>query len=93
MEAYFDRFVIRVTRKQAESAYHRGDCEDDVKALVRGSKALRGQLVKISDDDLIDELANQGISRDEMGDREWMENMVVWVACGNIIDELREREG
>ena len=35
MKAHFERFTIDLTKDQAASASHPGDCDADVKALLR----------------------------------------------------------
>ena len=35
MNASFNRFTIKMTRRQAESASHQGQCTDDVASLLR----------------------------------------------------------
>ena len=88
MFATFTRFEIEMTRKQALSASHMGRCDEDVQALVSHPKIKR-QLKKISDEKLRDELREYGAwDHEELQDREENELRIIWIAAGNIADEL-----
>jgi len=91
MEAYFDRFSITMTKRQAESVSHMGQCDADVNILLT-IPAIKRQLKKISDSDLIAELKETGAwSTKELQDRQANEQRIIWIAGGNIIDELYSR--
>lgn len=92
MIAYFNRFDIKMTKDEARSASHQGKCDDDVKQLLV-SKKIKNQLSKISDDDLISELKEYGAWDDEeLKNRSDNEERIVWIAAGNIIDDLNNRK-
>jgi hypothetical protein len=91
MFAYFDRFTIEMTKIQALDASHRGDCSDDVK-LLRMRPKIKRQLAKITDDDLSAELKEYGAwDADELRDRENNELRILWIAAGNIRDDIDQR--
>jgi len=90
MIAYFDRFSIVLTKDQASSASHPGECDADVAALLKLPNIKR-QLKKISDTDLTEELREYGAwSDEELKSRVDNESRIIWIAAGNIIEELRE---
>ncbi len=86
MFASFNRFEIKMTKKQAISASHPGPCDLDVKALLR-IPAIKRQLAKISDADLIAELYDYGAWNDEeLAVRADNEERIVWIAAGDIAE-------
>ena len=88
MYALFNRFEIELTKKQAESVSHSGDCEQDVNILLQDKKVIR-QLKNIPDDKLREELKEYGAWNDEeLQDRKANEQRIIWIAGCNIIEEL-----
>jgi hypothetical protein len=80
-----------MTLDQARSASHPGQCDADVEALT-AHPAIRRQLARISDADLIAELREVGAwSADELQDRTDNERRIVWIAAGNITEDHKER--
>lgn len=89
MFASFNRFEIKMTRAQAESATHPGPCDSDVAHLVN-LPAIRRQLDKIAPDAIAAELAEYGAWDDvELADHDQNRQRIIWIAAGNIVDELR----
>lgn len=92
MIAYFDQFSIEMTADQARGAHHRGACDDDVAALLCDTK-IRAQLAKISPEAIADALAELGAwSEDELSDADENDARIVWIAAGNICDDLEARK-
>jgi len=90
--AYFNRFSIDMTLKQAESASHQGQCYDDVVVLCEVPE-IKAQLAGIADDDLARELAEYGAwDEEELASRADNELRIIWIAAGNIVDDI-EGEG
>jgi hypothetical protein len=90
MYAVFDKFELRMTLKQAESASHQGDCADDVMALLELPNIAR-QLNKIPPDDIRDEPKSWGAwEDDELEDQQANRERIVWIAARNIVEERRE---
>ncbi len=86
MIAPFNSFEIEMTRKQALSISHPGDCEADVAALLKCPK-IQSQLTKINDATLADELREYGAWDDEeLKDRARNNARIIWIAAGNILD-------
>ena len=93
MIAPFNRFEIVMTKKQAEACSDPGPCDADVEALVK-TPAIARQLKRISDVDLITELSEYGAWDDqELADRPANDRRIVWIAAGNINEEIYESEG
>lgn len=88
MYAKFNRFEIKMTKRQALFASHSGQCDNDVDALLK-LPAIKRQLAKISDADLIAELSEYGAwDQDELQDRQNNDARIIWIAAGNIAEEL-----
>lgn len=88
MFAHFDRFSISMTKVQAESASHPGQCDSDVAQLLK-VPAIRRQLSKIGDSDLVGELQGYGAwSDEELSNRADNEARIIWIAAGDITEEL-----
>lgn len=89
MYAQFNRFAIQMTKDQALNVSHSGSCDSDVAYLLQDKKIIR-QLKKISDDDLRAELKEYGAwDTEELNNRSDNEARIVWIAGGNIADEIR----
>ena len=88
MIAFFNRFEIAMTKKQAEACSHPGPCDADVEALVK-TPAMTRQLLQIDYADIVAELREYGAWDDvELRDRPANELRIVWIAAGNIMDEI-----
>ena len=87
MQAQFDHFSINMTRNQAATANHPGQCDSDVLALSQ-QPAIRRQLAHITDADLITELSEYGAwEPEELQDRHQNEQRIIWIAAGNILED------
>ena len=90
MFVQFNGFEIEMTKSQAASVSHAGQCDSDVKILLQDKKIIR-QLKKISDEKLASELREYGAwDEKELSDRSDNEERIIWIAGGNIIDDLRK---
>lgn len=87
MYASFNHFEIEMTKRQAESVSHPGPCDADVEILLQDRKIKR-QLKKIPDDKLRMELKEMGIDPENLQTRHDLEMYIVWIAGGNIMDEI-----
>lgn len=88
MFAMFERFELQMTRNQAASASHQGQCDDDVAMLLTNRKITR-QLDKIGPDAIRDELREYGAwDTIELSDNEQNRARIVWIAACNINEEL-----
>ena len=86
MRAYFERFTLQMTKRQAESASHPGPCDADVQILLN-DKRIRRQLREISDTDLVNELRRYGAWDDkQLSSRQDNEERIVWIAAGDIVE-------
>jgi len=88
MYATFNRFEIKMTKEQAKSASHQGQCIEDVEALMENKKYMH-QFKKIDKDDIRAELKEYGCWDDEELTDE-IDNVmkITWIAAGNIVEEL-----
>jgi DNA-binding FadR family transcriptional regulator len=77
---------IQMTKAQAESASHPGQCDADVLALSNHRK-IRVQLERIDPKALRDELREYGAwSEEELADHEQNLQRILWIAAGNILE-------
>ena len=89
MYASFNRFEIQMTKAQASSGSHQGDCEQDVRALV-AEPAIRRQLDKIGLGNIQAELKEYGAwDEEELKNEEWCRLRIMWIAAGNINEERK----
>jgi hypothetical protein len=91
MYASFNHFEIEMTKKQAESVSHPGPCDADVEILLQDRKIKR-QLKKIPDDKLRMELKEYGIDPENLQTRHDLESYIVWIAGGNIMDNIHDKD-
>lgn len=84
--AYFNRFEISMTKGQAASASHSGDCRAEVLTLLEIPKIAK-QLDKIGPVAIMEELREYGAWNDEeLADNQANRLRIVWIAAGNISD-------
>lgn len=90
--AEFNSFEIEMTREQAMDASHSGDCETEVDELLLDPDIAK-QLDKIGDEVIKTELKEYGAWDDEeLTDVKMNQKRIVWLAAGNIRDEIYEKE-
>jgi hypothetical protein len=86
----FSGLTLEMTLEQAESVSHQGQCDDDVKELMR-VPAIASQLGYMSNDTLIAELRESGAwSIEEMQDRETNLQRIVWLAGCDLKEQSKE---
>jgi hypothetical protein len=86
-QAYFERFVIELTRDEAHTGYHVGKCNDDI-AWLRTQRHIDEQLCALSEEDVRSELEEYGAwDDDELADHDANLSRVLWLACGDIYDQ------
>lgn len=87
MYASFNRFEIQMTLKQARSASHQGQCDEDVKILLQDPKIIR-QLDKIDPEKIAAELHEYGAwDEEELKDSQANRERIIWIAAGDIVEE------
>lgn len=83
------RIELQITLKQAQGASHQGQCDQDVLELSKEAKIAR-QLAKIDPALLISELKEYGAwDDDELQDHAQNLQRLLWLACGDIVEECR----
>lgn len=91
MIAYFEYLTLNITKKQALQGSHQGPCDDDIAELLQADN-IRRQLNKIPPADIAKELKQFGAwDETELQDHEQNRARLLWIACGNIRDEINER--
>lgn len=80
------RIDLEMTKEQAESASHSGQCDDDVMALSK-EPGIASQLEKIDPAELAGELKEYGAwDETELADHDQNLQRLVWIAAGDIAD-------
>lgn len=92
MIAYFERFQIEMTLKQAKSVSHQGECLPDVLELLKDKKYIR-QFKKINPLKIAAELQEYGAwdYPELLNDIRNIERIITWIAGCNIIEEYKEK--
>lgn len=86
--AAFNHLELEIDISDANACSHSGDCGDDVMELL-GRDYIRNQFAKIDPDAIRKELREYGAWDDEQLSNEADNEMrILWVACGDIVDEL-----
>lgn len=86
--AYFDGFIIHMTEEQALSASHPGACDSEVEELVNNPKISK-ELDQIDPIEIEATLREYGAwDYDELQDREANRRRIIWIAAGDIREEL-----
>lgn len=82
---------MQVTMRDARAGSHQGRCDDDIAAL-RAVPYIPRQLARIDPDALRAELREYGAwDADELADHSANLDRILWIACGNIIEEHAAR--
>jgi hypothetical protein len=77
------RIQLNITKDQARSGSHQGECHDDVEALMQ-VPAIRRQLNKIEPGPLARVIAEY--TDWDVSDHQTNLNRILWIACGDIND-------
>ena len=92
MIAYFERFELNMTMKQALAVSERGDCTLEVEKLERDPKIAR-QLNAIDPQKIREELAEYGAwDDDDLTNDHENRLRILWIAGGNIREEQAEKQ-
>jgi hypothetical protein len=78
------RIELQITREQARSAAHGGQCDNDVKALSQ-NPMIAGQLSVLAPEMVSNELRDYGAwDAEELADHEQNLQRLLWCACGDL---------
>lgn len=81
---------LKLTKEQAHTASHQGQCDDDVDYVSR-IPAVARQLAKIDPATLRAELKGYGAwDEEELADHDQNLQRLVWIAAGDIVEELAQ---
>lgn len=83
-------FEFQLTRNDAERCSHMGRCDEDVEA-VRKKKYVKRQLDELSDEEM-KEILKEYCCYDEGDTRDDMEAYIVWLAAGDIVEDIHQQE-
>lgn len=86
MIASFNRFELAMTKHQAASASHSGQCDHDVARLAT-VPAIKRQLWKLNPADVRAELREYSAwSVEELANHEQNLHRILWIAASNIVE-------
>lgn len=89
--AYFNRFTIDLKQGDALDGSHPGPCDDDIAALLE-VPYIRRQINKLNPEDVRAELNEYGAwDENELEDNNANRARILWIACGDIREELHHR--
>jgi hypothetical protein len=89
----FDRFTLELTEDTARTGSHQGQCDNDIEAIRRYDPGVESQLKALDPQKVKGELKGYGAWDDsQLEDEEENLNRVLWIACGNIVEELNNQE-
>ena len=77
--------------KDARKGYHSGSCDEDI-AKLQKKEYIAKQLNPIPLETLYSILDEYGCEFDDGDDKEEIESIVLWLACGEILEELNEED-
>jgi len=87
-ESSSGKIVLNITKNQAKTGSHSGDCSNDI-LLLSNLPVIKRQLNKIDKEILKDELQGYGAwNEDELQDHEENLQRILWLACGDIEEEI-----
>lgn len=84
------KIEININLQDASNCSHSGDCEQDVKELLK-KPYIKSQLKKIKPEVLASELEEYGAwDEKELSDHDFNLVRILWLACGDISDNALE---
>lgn len=93
MRAYFDRFNLDIREEDARYASHAGNCDQEVSEVANRASVAR-QLARIDPLLIVEELEEYGAwDETELADHAANKLRIVWLACGNIVEETVTPKG
>lgn len=86
------RVELELTLEDAQSGSHQGRCDDDIVELRR-VPYIAEQLSTLNPEALARELKGYGAwDETELADHDENLSRILWLACGGIVEEYRDRE-
>jgi len=76
--------------EDAKKGYHSGSCDEDIAELQK-NEYIANQLNPIPLETLCSILDEYGCEYDDGDDKEELESIVLWLACGDIVDEVNDK--
>lgn len=83
------RIELNIPKRVAFDCYHQGDCAPSVRWARDNEKRVERQLRKVDPEALREELRGYGAwDEDELADHETNLDRLLWLACGDIVEEM-----
>lgn len=86
---YVGDIELSMTSEDAHYCYHQGECDNDVNEISL-KDYIQEQLKEYSNPELIKALQEYAIEDCETFNRKELEEYIVWLIAGNIIDDENE---
>lgn len=84
---YVGNIEISMTLEDAKHCSHQGHCDEDVKEVLL-QPYIQQQLKNYSNKEMEQELKEYAIEDVETFDRQTLEEYIIWLVAGNIMDEI-----
>jgi len=87
------RITLELSIARAKACLHSGPCDNDVMCHAQASE-IKCQLDSIDNDTLISELEEYGAwTKEELQAEDRQDNLerLLWIACGDVMDDEREK--
>lgn len=81
----YDKFSLRLTKKDAEQGFHSGSCDNDIAELMSIPR-IKKQLDAIDSSILFEHVQSYGTELDTSDSIDTIQSYVLWIACGDYIE-------
>jgi len=81
------KIKLSITKEHANRGYHQGQCDEDIKALLK-EPSIAQQFSSISYQDLVECLSEYGAWDEvELSNRHDNEMRLLWIACADLVED------
>lgn len=81
----YDKFSLRLTKKDAEQGFHSGSCDHDINMLMSIPR-IKKQLDAIDNSILFEYVQSCGTGLDADASTDTIQSYMLWIACGDYIE-------
>lgn len=88
------RIELNIPQRVAEIGYHTGQCDRDIEWIMGNEPKVMRQLRKVDPELLREELRGYGAwDEEELEDHQVNLARLLWLACGDIVEEILNKHG
>jgi len=92
MQVHFNLFTLTLTLSDAQTGSHQGRCDADI-SYLRCQPRIRRQLAKLDPEAVASELKEFGTwDATELACEDDNLSRILWIACGNIVEEASDKK-